>query len=86
MYSIRFLPAAEQDLVQLDKTISRRAIDRLRWLAANVGSVRLHPLTGDVAGLYRLRTGDYRMLFELVHEKRLIVIHPVGHRRGVYKE
>ena len=85
MYSLRFLAAAEQDLAQLDKTVARRVIIRIRWLAANIGSVRLHRLTGDLVGLYKLRTGDYRVLFELAREKEMIVIHAIGHRRDIYQ-
>ena len=85
MYSLHFLPAAEQDLAQLDKVIAPRVINRIRWLAANLDNARIQPLTGNLAGLYKLRTGDYRVLFELVREKELIVIHAIGHRRDIYR-
>lgn len=41
------------------------------------------PLTGTLAGAYRLRTGDYRMQFHLQDDK--IIVDKVGHRDGFYE-
>jgi mRNA-degrading endonuclease RelE of RelBE toxin-antitoxin system len=42
------------------------------------------PLSGDLAGHYRMRTGDYRVQFRIVAET--IVIERVGHRDGFYDD
>jgi mRNA-degrading endonuclease RelE of RelBE toxin-antitoxin system len=42
------------------------------------------PLTGDLAGRYRIRTGDYRVQFYVVGE--IVTIEKVGHRDGFYGE
>jgi len=42
-------------------------------------------LTGDLAGLYKLRMGDYRVIYEALSAERTIVIHAVGHRRQIYR-
>jgi mRNA interferase RelE/StbE len=85
MYHICILDEAARDLAKLDKQVGRRVVNRVRWLASNIESIRPEPLTGDLAGLYKLRVGDYRVLYEVLHDERTIVIHVVGHRREVYK-
>jgi mRNA-degrading endonuclease RelE of RelBE toxin-antitoxin system len=42
------------------------------------------PLSGDLAGWYRLRTGDYRLRFRVVGET--IIVDKIGHRREFYEE
>lgn len=64
-YCIRILKAAAQDLERLDKPTGRRIVQRINWLAANVDAIRLEALTGDFAGLYKLRVGDYRIIHHL---------------------
>lgn len=85
MYSIRILGQAARELEKLDKTTARRIVERIRWLAANIGNTRLEGLTGDLAGLYKLRVGDYRIIYEIIHSQDLLVIHAIGHRRDIYR-
>jgi mRNA interferase RelE/StbE len=84
-YCIRILKAAAQDLERLDKPTGRRIVQRINWLAANVDAIRLEALTGDLAGLYKLRVGDYRIIYEVLWDEESIVIHAVGHRREIYR-
>jgi len=70
----------------LDKAVSRRVVDRINWLAANLDAIRLEALTGDLAELYKLRVGDYRVIYEVLREERTIVIHAIGHRREIYRK
>ncbi|MGB9594628.1 MAG: type II toxin-antitoxin system RelE family toxin, partial [Anaerolineae bacterium] len=59
---------------------------RIRWLAANLDAVGLEALAGDLAGLYKLRVGDYRVIYEIIHEEETIVIHMIGHRSDIYRK
>ena len=85
-YSVRILEAAARDLARLDKPVGIRVVRHINWLAENLGSVRLDTLTGDLAGLYKFRVGDYRVIFEVVWEKKILVIHAIGHRREIYRK
>jgi mRNA interferase RelE/StbE len=85
MYRIHILDAAARELARLDKPVGRRVVKRIRWLAANLDDLTPESLTGDLAGFYRLRAGDYRVLYEILHEEQTIVIHQIGHRREVYR-
>ena len=84
-YRVRILKAASQELERLDKPIGRRIVQRINWLAANLDAIRLEALTGDLAGLYKLRVGDYRIIYEVLWDEETIVIHAVGHRREIYR-
>jgi mRNA interferase RelE/StbE len=55
-------------------------------LAANFDEIEPEPLTGDLTGFYKLRVGDYRVLYQVLHGDRLIVVHVIGHRREIYRK
>jgi mRNA interferase RelE/StbE len=84
-YRIRILGTASQDLARLDKPIGRRIVQRINWLAANLDGIRLEGLTGDFAGFYKLRVGDYRVFYGVLWDEQTIVIHAIGHRREIYR-
>jgi mRNA interferase RelE/StbE len=86
MYSIRILEEASLDLARLDKPVGRRIVERINWLSDNLNHIRPEPLKGDLIGLYKFRIGDYRVIYEIIHEEKTIVIHAVGHRREIYRK
>jgi mRNA interferase RelE/StbE len=79
-YAIRFGNRALKDLRKLDKQISKRIVDKIEALADD--------LNGDVKKLtdhspqYRLRIGDFRVLFDI--DQGTILIQPVMNRREAY--
>ncbi len=86
VYSVRLLKAATRDLEKIDRTVARQILDRLEWLSKNLHDTKLYPLKGDLRGLYKLREGSYRILFEVLHDENVILVHAIGHRRDVYKQ
>ena len=86
MYRIRILAAAARDLARLDRRAIRRIVRRIQWLGANLEAIRLEALSGDLAGLYKLRVGDYRVIYEILREERTILIYAIGHRRDIYRK
>jgi mRNA interferase RelE/StbE len=86
VYQIRVLEEASRELARLDKPVGRRIAERINWLAANLDSIRPEALTGDLIGLYKLRVGDYRVIYEVIRNEKTIVIHAVGHRREIYRK
>jgi len=85
-YRVRILKVASQDLARLDKPTGRRIVQRINWLSANLDAIRLEALTGDLAGLYKFRVGDYRVIYEVLWDEETIVIHAIGHRREIYRK
>lgn len=85
-YTVRILQAASRELARLDKVIALRVVGRIRWLAENLEIIKPQALKGDLAGLCKLREGDYRIIYEIVHAEKAVIIHSIGHRREVYRK
>ena len=61
-----------------------RIISKINWLAKNFEVITPIPLTGDLAGLYKLRVGDYRVIYEFIDEEKVVIVDRIGHRRDIY--
>lgn len=85
MYELRILQSAVRDLQKLDAQVARRILARSRWLAENFDNLRPEALAGDMAGLFKLRVGDYRVIYEVLQDERTLMVHMIGHRREVYR-
>ena len=86
MYAVRILKAASRELARADQPIAKRIVARIRWLAENLDNARAKALKGELAGLYKLREGDYRIIYEIVRKDKVIIIHSIGHRREIYRK
>jgi len=86
MYHIRILEEASRELARLDKPVGRRIVERINWLSEKLNDIRPEPLRGDLIGFYKLRIGDYRIIYEIIHDEKTIVIHAIGHRREIYRK
>ena len=84
-YRVEYEPQAIKDLKQLPTPLRKRIVNKIAWLAENFESVKPLPLAGQLAGLYKLRVGDYRVVYEFDRGIRVITVDWVGHRRDVYK-
>ena len=83
-YVIELHPRARTNLSRLDTAIGRQVRDKLDELASNAELVRHQALTGQLRGLFRLRVGDYRVLYTMDRENRRIIVRAVRHRSEVY--
>ena len=63
MYHVEFTPNAEADLARLEALVAQLVLNRLRWLAENFEAIRTEALTGRFSGVFKLRVGDYRVLY-----------------------
>jgi mRNA interferase RelE/StbE len=84
-YSVDFLPESISDLKKLDKMIAQRILDKIKWLCENFHDITPLKLNSDLKGLYKLRIGDWRVIYSVDQKSKLITIHMVGHRSEVYK-
>jgi mRNA interferase RelE/StbE len=80
-YAIHIKPRAVKDIKGLPPQIQRRIIKRIEEMSNNLkGDIkRLTEVTPE----YRLRIGDYRVLFEI--EEEAIIIYRIRHRREAYR-
>lgn len=76
---------AERDIARFDKPIQRRAKEKLTWLKENFTSVIPEPLGFDLKGFFKLRFGDWRIVYEIIDEKEMLIVHAVDRRDKVYK-
>jgi mRNA-degrading endonuclease RelE of RelBE toxin-antitoxin system len=81
---VTFTEEAAAGLDGLPKPIKARVAELISRLAKWPDVSGAKPLTGRLAGKYRLRTGDYRLQFRI--EGKAVVIEQVGHRDGFYEE
>lgn len=81
---VTFTEHAAAGLDGLPKPIKARIAEMIVRLAKWPDVSGAKPLAGELAGKYRLRTGDYRLQFRV--EGDAIVIEQVGHRDGFYGE
>jgi mRNA interferase RelE/StbE len=83
-YSVSLSTAAARQLVQLDATARRRVGAAIDLLAANPRPPGATPLVGG-DGAWRVRTGDYRIIYEITDRTLHVWVIAVGHRREVYR-
>ena len=85
MYHVDFTPDAEADLGRLDTPVAQRVLKKLRWLAENFDVIAPEALSEQWQGMFKLRAGDYRVVYTFDRSKRNIIVHFVRHRREVYR-
>ncbi len=84
-YRIEFRPAARRDLKDLPKDVVDRVGRKISALAENPRPLGVEKLSGSEEGFYRIRIGDYRVLYTIQDKVLLIIIIKVRHRREVYR-
>mgnify|MGYP001600300019 CR=1 FL=1 len=82
VYEIEYKASVAKDLARLDRAGARRIVAKLeRELGA--GARTGMPLQGEFHGLWRIRVGDYRVIYVRT-ERGFLVLH-VSHRREAYR-
>jgi len=82
MYSVVVQPSAAKFIAGQTKRIQRQLIRRIRSLAENPipkGSKKLHD------NIYRVRAGDYRIIYQVRKKQLLVLVAKIGNRRDVYR-
>lgn len=82
---LEFSVAAERDLSGLDRVVQRRIIDKLDWLLANCDLIVHLPLIGEFKEFYKLRVGDWRIIYRIDWKNNLIVVNYIDRRDKIYK-
>ena len=82
-YRLEIKRSAAKELTQLPPKVRGRIITRIQALADEPRPVGAEKLSGQER--YRVRQGDYRILYEIEDEILRIMVVRVGHRRDVYR-
>jgi mRNA interferase RelE/StbE len=64
-YELELRPEVKDDFKQLDKVIATRVLKKLQWLSEQGEQVEHQSLAANLAGFYKLRIGDYRVIYKL---------------------
>lgn len=82
-YSIQIKPSAQKDLLKLPPQTQTRLLDAIQTLSVNPRPSGIKKLQGHE--LYRLRVGDYRIIYAIQDQELLILVATIGHRKDVYR-
>jgi len=82
-FAVEFSTRAEKDLKSIDKVITKRVLEKISLLAENPFLRGAIKLKGE-GSLFRARVGKYRILYEVHHENKIILIVKVDKRERVY--
>jgi len=83
-YSLSFKPSVQKDLRPLPKSIVARVIGQIEGLKTDPLPRQSIKLSGSER-LYRIRVGDYRIVYEVDAKAKQVTVHSVRHRRDVYR-
>jgi mRNA interferase RelE/StbE len=83
-YRVEILPAARRQLERLPRNVLER-VDRAILALADVPRPRGCQKLRGAEDTYRIRVGDYRILYEVHDDKLVVLVVHVGDRKDVYR-
>ena len=84
-YKVNLTPKAKENLKALDISMAQRVLEKIRWLSQNVENLHHKTLKGNYADIFKLRVGDWRVLYTIDYSTYTIIVRLIKHRRDVYK-
>ena len=83
MASIRWTESALTYFQKFDSSVQKRILAKINWLGEHHGDTSVIRMKHELKGLYKLRIGDYRLLYSVRED--MLIIEDVGHRSEVYE-
>jgi mRNA interferase RelE/StbE len=83
-YKVVLKPSVEKDLRSVPKTTIQRILTQIDTLAEDPFPSQSAKLSG-ARNLYRLRVGDYRIVYGVHGEEKIIIVQYIRHRREAYQ-
>jgi len=83
LYQIQYAPKAARAIEGLSRDVQRRIVSRIELLAKNPRPHGTLKLAGQDA--YRIRVGDWRVIYAIIDKQLLVFVVDVDHRREVYR-
>lgn len=83
MYKVLLAREAEKQLAGIDHRYKRAIVRGLQRLSTspNLGA----PLRHELKGLWRMRIGKYRVIYQVVQKQKTILVWTIEHRKDVYR-
>lgn len=85
MYEVQITPEGLRHLDQLPHKIRHAALETILGPVAENPHRLGKPLVGELEGLHSARRGSYRIIYEIIEDETVVLIHRVQHRRDVYR-
>lgn len=83
-YRIEYRPSFERDFRKLSRDLQQRISPKINALAENPRPQGVEKMAGE-ENQYRIRVGDYRIIYEIQDKVLLVLVIRIGHRREVYR-
>ncbi len=83
-YQVDFKPSAARELRKLPKDIAKRISKKIDSLADNPFPRGYIEMKGSKE-FYRVKEGDYRIIYTVEHGELIILVVRIGHRREIYR-
>jgi len=83
-YSVEFRPAVLKSIKRLPKKDLRRIKKKIDDIAANLPEPGSTKMKGNNS-FHKIRSGDYRIIYEIHDDRLVILVVKIGHRKDVYK-
>lgn len=83
-YNIEFKHSVEKDIRKIPKSNVPVIIEKIKPLSSNPfpsGIVKLR----NTENIYRLRAGDYRIVYQVLTDSKKVIIHYIRHRKDAYR-
>lgn len=83
MFAVELLPSAARALSELQRSVQLRIARRIDRLAGDprAGATKLR----GADDVWRVRVGDYRILYRIEDDRLVVLVVRIGHRRDVYR-
>lgn len=83
-YNIYIKPSAAKELEKVPKKVLQKIVGRIKRLSKNPRPFGCEKLSDQEK--YRIRQGNYRIVYSIENKKLTVIVVKVGHRRDVYKK
>ena len=87
-WTVEISAFAQKQLGKLDKPVAKRILD---WLDDRIEGCKNprhfgEALSGEMAGLWRYRIGDFRVVCEIRDQRLVVLALSIGYRREIYRK
>ena len=83
-YTVTILPSALGQLAELPRHDQKKVKERIDRLAVDPRPPGVKKLQ-DESNLFRLRSGNYRIIYSIENVRLIVLVIRIGHRRDVYR-
>ncbi|PIZ64080.1 type II toxin-antitoxin system mRNA interferase toxin, RelE/StbE family [Candidatus Roizmanbacteria bacterium CG_4_9_14_0_2_um_filter_39_13] len=84
-YQVLLTKKAQKDFQKLDPSLQKPILKTILDLCNNQKPQQFTALKGKNIAQFRVRVGDYRVLYDIYDEDKTILIFRIGHRKDIYR-